>query len=281
MREARVGLQRAVLEELRGQRRGVRVGHDLVVVAVHHQHRHRDLLEVLGEVGLREGDDAVVVGLRAAHHALAPPVLDDRFGRLDAGPVEPVERPGRQRTVELRAVGGQLGLQVVEHALRQTAGVRLGLHHQRRHRADQHGLRRRGLAVAGDVVRDLAAAGRVADVHRVVEIEVRGQRRQVVGVVVHVVAVTGLRRTAVPAPVVGDDPVAVLQEEQQLGVPVVSRQRPAVAEHDRLTRTPVLVEDLRAVGRRDRAHAQPPLIGAGCRRAPRTASVSIRSTPRA
>ena len=77
-----VGLERPVLHELRGQRPGVGVGHDLVVVAVHHQDRHRDLLQVLGEVGLREGDDAVVVGLRAAHHSLAPPVLDDRFRRL-------------------------------------------------------------------------------------------------------------------------------------------------------------------------------------------------------
>ena len=34
------------------------VGDDLVVVAVHHQHWHRDLLEVLGEIGLGEGDDA-------------------------------------------------------------------------------------------------------------------------------------------------------------------------------------------------------------------------------
>jgi uncharacterized protein (UPF0248 family) len=54
------------------------------------------------------------------------------------------------------------------------------------HRADQHGLRDAVLAVAGDVVRDLAAPGRMADVHRVVEIEVRGERGQVVGVVVHV-----------------------------------------------------------------------------------------------
>ena len=36
----------------------------------------------------------------------------------------------------------------------------------------------------------------------------RGQRRQVVGVVIHVVAVAGLGRAAVAAPVVGDDAIA-------------------------------------------------------------------------
>src|SRR6266511_3422361 len=59
VRESFVCLQRAVLHELGGQRSGVGVGNDLVVIAVHHQDRHRDLLEVLGEIGLGEGDDAV------------------------------------------------------------------------------------------------------------------------------------------------------------------------------------------------------------------------------
>ena len=76
-------------------------------------------------------------------------------------------------------------------------------------------------AVPGDVAGDLAAAGRVPDVNRVVEIEMRGQRGQVVGVVVHVVAVAGLRRAAVAAPVVGDDAVAAAEEVQHLVVPVI------------------------------------------------------------
>ena len=38
------------------------------------------------------------------------------------------------------------------------------------------------------------------------------------------------------AAVVGDDPVAVLEEEHHLRVPVVGAQRPAVVEHDRLRR---------------------------------------------
>ena len=180
---------------------------------------------------------------------------DDRFRGFHAGPVEAVERARRQRAVELGSVGGQLGLQAVEHALGQAARVGVGLHHQRRHRADQHRLRHSALAVPGEVVHDLAATGGVADVDGVLEIEMRGQRGQVVGVVVHVVTVAGLGGASVAAPVMGDDAVAVLQEEQHLGVPVVGRQRPAVAEHDRLARAPVLVEDLRAVGGRDERHS--------------------------
>jgi hypothetical protein len=213
---------------------------------VHHEYRHRDLLQILGEVCLGEGDDAVVVRLGAAHHALAPPVLDDRFDRFDARTVEAVEGGRGQVAVKGGTIGGDLLLQAVEDALRQPAGVGFGLHHQRWHRADQDGLGDPVLAVAGEVVSDLAAAGGMTDVDRVVKIEVRGDRGQVVRVVVHVVAVAALGRSAVPASVVGDDAVPVLQEEQHLGVPVISGQRPTMAEHDRLARTPVLVEDLDA-----------------------------------
>ena len=99
----------------------------------------------------------------------------------------------------------------------------------------------------GDVAHDLAAAGGVPDVDGILEIEMLRHRSQVVGVVVHVVTVAGLGRASVPAPVVGDDAVAVLEEEQQLGVPIVARKRPAMAEDDRLSRAPILVEDLGAV----------------------------------
>ena len=176
-----------------------------------------------------------------------------------AGPVEAVEGARRQGPVELGPVGGQLGLEVVEHALGQAAGVGVGLHHKRRDRTDQHRFRHPALTVPGDVVHDFTAAGGVPDMDGVPQVEMGSHRSQVVGVVIHVVTVAGLRGASVPAPVMGDDTVAVLQEEQHLGVPVVSRKRPAVAEDNRLARAPVLVEDLRAIGRRDRAHALPPL----------------------
>ena len=95
------------------------------------------------------------------------------------------------------------------------------------------------------------------------------------------------------APVMGDDAIAVLEEEQHLGVPVVGRQGPAVAEHDGLTASPVLVEDLRAIRRRDRAHVVlpscrcwfphvlglPSLVGPGLASHPPVASATGQSCP--
>jgi hypothetical protein len=94
----------------------------------------------------------------------------------------------------------------------------------------------------------------VTDVHGVLEIEMRRQRREVVGVVVHVVAVTGLAGSAMPAPVMRDDAIAAQKEEHHLRVPVIAGQGPAVAEHDRLPGPPVLVEDFSAIRHCDRAH---------------------------
>ena len=76
----------------------------------------------------------------------------------------------------------------------------------------------------GDVVDDFTAAGGVPDVDGVAEIEMRRHRGEVVGVMVHVMTVAGLGGASVPAPVVGDHAVAVLQEEQHLRVPIVRRQ---------------------------------------------------------
>ena len=50
-------------------------------------------------------------------------------------------------------------------------------------------LRHPALAVAREVVHHLAAAGGMADMDGVLQVEMRGHRREVVGVVIHVVAV--------------------------------------------------------------------------------------------
>src|SRR5688572_15677917 len=71
---------------------------------------------------------------------------------------------------------------------------------------------------------------------------------------IHVMAATGLAGATVPAPVVGYDAIAVLEEEQHLCVPIVGRQRPTVAEHDRLSGAPILVVDLGPIGGGDRRH---------------------------
>jgi hypothetical protein len=104
------------------------------------------------------------------------------------------------------------------------------------------------------IVRHLTDAGGMADMDGVFQVERRRQRRQIVGVMIHVVAVGGLGRATMATPVMRDNAVAMMQEEQHLRVPVIGRQRPAVAEHDRLARTPILIEDFSAVYGGDRIH---------------------------
>src|SRR5665213_939125 len=67
------------------------IGNNLIVFAVHHQHRHADLPEVFRKVGLRKCNDAVIVRLGAAHHPLPPPILDDRLRRLRSWTVVAIE----------------------------------------------------------------------------------------------------------------------------------------------------------------------------------------------
>jgi hypothetical protein len=126
VRKPFVGLQRAVLEQFRGKRAGVRAGNDLIALAVHNQHRNRDLLEVFGEVSLREGDDAVVVSLGTAHHALAPPIPDDRLRSLRTRAVVAVERTGREFVVKVRAAGGAAKDSVSLISVWQVGQVRVG-----------------------------------------------------------------------------------------------------------------------------------------------------------
>ena len=97
------------------------------------------------------------------------------------------------------------------------------------------------------VARHFAAAGGVADVDCILEIKFLGERRQVVGVMIHVMAARGLGGAAMAAPVVGYDAIAVIEEEHHLGVPVIRAQRPAVAKDNGLSRTPVLEVNLRSV----------------------------------
>ena len=183
---------------------------------------------------------------------------------LRAGAVEAVERTGRNVPEELRPIGEQRGAKAVEDLERQAAGIGGRLDHERRHRADEdrlgHATLRAAGAVAADVARDLAAARRVPDVDGVLQVERLGERDEVVGVGVHLVAVPGLGRSPVSAAVVGDAAKAARREEDHLGVPVVRAERPAVAEDDGLPAAPVLVVDLRAVLRGDRAHGMFSLV---------------------
>ena len=120
---------------------GVGKGDDLVVVAVHDSVGTLIAFRSSVKSVSRERLDAVVVRLGAAHHALTPPVADDAFGALRAGPVEAVERPGGDIEVELRTVRpaaprGSPSNTSIGSAARDCSR----LHHDRRHGADQHRL---------------------------------------------------------------------------------------------------------------------------------------------
>src|SRR4051812_48149858 len=103
---------------------------------MHHEDGDGDLLQVFREVRLGEGDDAVVVRLGAAHHALAPPISDHTPRGFRTRPVVTVERPGRYVVIELGSVRGDLRLKAVEDVLGQAAWIGGRLQHQRRYRAD-------------------------------------------------------------------------------------------------------------------------------------------------
>src|ERR1035437_9520802 len=140
--------------------------------------------------------------LRAAHHALAPPVLDNRLGGFHARSIEARERPRRDVAIELGAIGGELRLKIVENLLGKAARIGSRLHHQRRHSADNSSLRHAALSIMPcQIVHYLAAAGRMADMYGVLQIEMSRQCREIVGVMIHVMPVTRLGGPSVAAPV--------------------------------------------------------------------------------
>ena len=122
VRRARVVDFLRALDEPRRLAGRVVDGDDLVVLAMHDQRRHVELLEILGEVGLREGLDALVGVLEAGLHAPRPKLVQDALGHLGAGPVRAVELE-RQVPVELGSVVEQAGAHAVERLDRQALGV--------------------------------------------------------------------------------------------------------------------------------------------------------------
>src|SRR5580698_8767300 len=95
----------------------------------------------------------------------------------------------------------------------------------------------------------------MADMHCILQVEMRGQGCQVIGIMVHVMAAAGLARPPMTAPVMRNHAITMAQKEQHLRVPIVRRKRPAMAEHDGLPAAPILVENLGAVLGGDRRHA--------------------------
>jgi hypothetical protein len=105
--------------------------------------------------------------------------------------------------------------------------------------------------VPGDVPGDFAAAGGVADVDGIPQIERMDQRGEIVGVGVQVIAAPRLAGPAVATSVVRNHTISALRQEQHLVVPGVGAQRPAVAEDDGSSGAPILEVDLAPILRRD------------------------------
>src|SRR5947207_6096059 len=98
--------------------------------------------------------------------------------------------------------------------------------------------------MTAEITHYLAAAGRMADVNRIFQVEMIGDRFQIVGIVVHVVSAAGLSRATMSAPIRGNDAETFADEKKHLRVPVVGRERPAVAEDDGLSFAPVFIIDV-------------------------------------
>src|SRR6185295_9828912 len=77
MRETGIGLKRSLLEKLDRPCCANGVRDDLIVLAMHHQHRHVYGLQILIKLGFGERLDAVVLCLDPSHDSLAPPVISD------------------------------------------------------------------------------------------------------------------------------------------------------------------------------------------------------------
>jgi hypothetical protein len=112
--------------------------------------------------------------------------------------------------------------------------------------------------VAGEIANHFSAAGGMADMDRIFQIKMRGNRSEVIGVVIQIVAVADLCRAAVAAAIVGNHAIAVIEEEQHLRVPIVGRERPAMTEDDGLTFAPVLIENINTIFGLDEAHMSLP-----------------------
>ena len=94
---------------------------------MHEQGRDIEFLQVVVEVGLREGLDGVVRVLEAALHAPEPELVQEALRDLGPRAIGAEERDG-ELLVELRAIVGERGPQAVEDLDRQTLGIGRRLH---------------------------------------------------------------------------------------------------------------------------------------------------------
>src|SRR5437762_11206411 len=98
--------------------------------------------------------------------------------------------------------------------------------------------------MTAEITHHMAAAGRMADVNRIPQVEMISDGLQIVGIVVHIVSAAGLSRATMSPPISRNDAETLAEEKKHLRVPIIRRERPAVAEHNRLPAAPVLIIDV-------------------------------------
>src|SRR4029079_6210070 len=108
-------------------------------------------------------------GGKACQHALQPERLAHALRHFGAGPVVAVEGQ-TQILPELRPVGNDARPELVEYLDRRARRIGLRLEHQRRHGAGGPRLGHALGSMTPDVTSHLAAAGRVADMARILEV---------------------------------------------------------------------------------------------------------------
>src|SRR4029077_17663372 len=84
----------------------------------------------------------------------------------------------------------------------------------------------------------------MADVNRILQVEMIGDTLQIIGIVIHVVAAAGLSRATMSAPLGRNDAETFAGEKKHLRGPIIRRKRPAVTEHNRLPAAPVFIIDV-------------------------------------
>ena len=123
------------------------------------QHRNIHLLQVLGEVGLGEGFDAIIGALEPTQHALQPPALYHTLAHLGAVPIEPEERTAGDVEEELRPIFQHGGSKAVKDVYRKSGGIGRRLDHKWWDGADEDGLGHPAGSVASNEPGHLTTAG--------------------------------------------------------------------------------------------------------------------------
>src|SRR5260221_2404461 len=81
----------------------------------------------------------------------------------------------------------------------------------------------------------------MADHDHILQVQVIDDCGQVIGVLVHIVAVPRLIGTPVTPAIMGDHSVTLLTKIKHLRFPGIARQRPSMREDDWLTLSPILI----------------------------------------